>query len=71
MPDMSEENYNALLARLESQDKLIEEMNQRIKDVCAMNSALLNTTDNSAPSRLKSGRSKELETKLKGGLRHA
>lgn len=71
MPEMSEENYNALLERLKKQDETIASLNKRIEDVCAMNTALLNTSDSGLPSTPPSERRKELAEKLKGGLRHA
>ena len=71
MPEMTEENYKALLERLDNQDKLIAEQTKKIADIVAMNRVLLQTSDDGARVQPTSERHKELEDKLKGGLRHA
>lgn len=71
MPEMSEENYMALMDRLDKQDALIEAQNKKLADLAAMNSALLRTTDNGGQVVNPSARRQELAEKLKGGLKHA
>ena len=69
MPEMSEENYMALMERLDRQDALIEAQNKKLADLAAMNNALLRTTDDGHQVRNPSERHKELELKLKGGIK--
>lgn len=38
---MSEDNYKAIMARIEKQEKLIQEMEQRLTDVINLNHSLL------------------------------
>ena len=71
MPEMSEENYKALLQRLEAQDKKIEGLEKRIGDVSEMNKVLLQTTDSGTGVRTPAEEHAELDKKLKGALLHA
>lgn len=71
MPEMSEENYKAIMERLDKQDQLIEAQNKKLADLANMNSVLLRTNDDGSPSSASHERHNELEKKLKGGLRHA
>lgn len=71
MPEMSEENYNALMERLKQQDEKIATLEKKFHDVSAMNSVLLRTTGDGSQVQTKPERMKELEKKLKGGLNHA
>ena len=71
MPEMSEENYKAIMERLDKQDKLIEAQNKKLSDLAAMNKVLMQTTDEGGSSTPTAVRHKELEEKLKGGLKHA
>lgn len=66
MPEMSEENYTALLERIDSQDKTIEALNKRLTDLAAMNKALMRTTD--IPPKSASDRHHDLEAKLMKGI---
>lgn len=70
MPEMSEENYIALMERLDRQDALIEAQNKKLADLAAMNNALLRTTDDGSQVQNPSARHAELEHRLKGGLKH-
>ena len=71
MPEMSEENYSALVERLAAQDKKIEGLEKRIADISAMNKVLLQTSDDGSIVRNPTERHEELDKKLKGALFHA
>lgn len=71
MPEMSEENYKALLEKLDAQDKKIEGLEKRIGDISAMNKVLLQTTEGESRVQSSTERHNELDKKLKGGLFHA
>ena len=71
MPEMSEENYKALLERLEQQDKTIEGLVKKFEDMAKMNKVLMQTSTDSSRVQPSVDRKKELAEKLKGGIKHA
>lgn len=67
MPEMSEDNYNALLERLANQDTEIADLKKQIKDIAALNKTLLNSSAPGMPNMAKEQRREQLHDKLFGG----
>ena len=71
MPEMSEDNYQAILKKFDELEKKTEGLEKKIADVTAFNNALLQTADDTGKIVSPSARKKELEEKLKGAFKHA
>lgn len=71
MPEMSEENYNALMEKLAKLEERSTALEKRITDVVAFNNTLLHTTSDGHITVDAKERHKELEQKLKGVFNHA
>lgn len=70
MPEMSEENYSAILSAIDELRAKNVELEKRLTDMTTMNKALLSSRggqqDNKVDPQV---RRKELEEKLKGSIR--
>lgn len=67
---MEDENYQAMLDKLKEQDEKIVALTKRCEDIIKFNSTLLNATqDEESSSNKKSANLKELDKRLKEGLR--
>ena len=71
MPEMSEENYQAIMKKFDELEKKQEALDKKITDVTNFNNALLQTADDNGKIVSPSARKKELEEKLKGAFKHA
>lgn len=70
MPEMSEENYQALLTAIEDLRQENDNINKRLSDMTAMNKALLNSRGGSQQvTQDTSKRQKELYDKLQRSIK--
>ena len=69
MPEMSKENYEALLARLEEQDKTIQDLNSKVADMSNLMKANISRKSASNQNQVDpEQRKKELSEKLERSL---
>lgn len=67
--EMSKENYDVILEKLDAMSKRVDELEKRNKDIMDMNRSLIGRTTQDAPAVNKDQRHKELAQKLKGGMK--
>ena len=70
MPEeMSKENYDLFLEKLDAMSKRIDELEKKNKDITDMNRSLLGRTEGGTSVINKEQRHKELAEKLNGGIK--
>lgn len=70
MPEMSEENYSAILSAIDELRAKNVELEKRLTDMTTMNKALLSSRGGQQDNKVDTqARRKELEEKLKGSIR--
>lgn len=70
-PQMSEENYKMLLAKISNLEARVDIQDKVINDMTSLNKALLNTTEKPQQTITAEQRHNDLAKKLKEGLNHA